>query len=85
MEDRQFRETVIGDLREIKEGLKNFRAQVDGHHKTLYGEEGRGGLVADMVRINQNQKTWSRILLGIQGVVIAIFTWLVGFKMKGGN
>ena len=45
----------------VHESLDLLREDVRGHGKTLYGEDGRGGIVADISMI----KTAGKIIAGI--------------------
>ena len=80
MSEQDFQHKVIGSLERIEEKLKNVCEDTEGHRKTLYGPDGRGGLVKDVEQSKARQSTWNKLLaignILSGGIIAAIVAWL---------
>ncbi len=80
MTELEFQAKVIEGLAEIKTELKNTNADCDGFRRTLYGTEGWGGIVEEIIKLKQGQGLWNKLLamanVGIGGAVAALAAWL---------
>ena len=79
MTEREFQDRVIGDLATIKERLGNYCEDTQGMKRSLYGPDGRGGLVAEVADLKNAQKWWNRGLALAQALA-ALGLGLVGLK-----
>jgi len=76
MNDQDFRDTVINELATIKTNTEHITKDVEGHHKTLYGREGRTGIVQEIESLKQSQGRWNRALVIVQALIMLALGYL---------
>ena len=76
MIDQEFQTKVVEALARIEEKLTNTCSDIEGHHKTLYGHDGRGGLVQDVEANKSRQNLWNRGLALLSLIIGGAVAWL---------
>ena len=69
--DQDFREEMIKGITEIKTNTANMKEDITGQGHSLYGKDGRGGLVRDFETLKQSQSRWNKGVALLQGLVMA--------------
>ena len=66
-------------LAEIESFMKQYCAEMEGVRRTMFGADGRDGLVGDVAEnthtirdIQEKQAWWNRGLIGLQALVASI-------------
>lgn len=75
-DDRKFREHVVVKLAVLESEACRDRDDVRGLEKTLYGENGMGGLVADVTALKKDTSLWFRGTAILQGLVTILLVYL---------
>lgn len=64
------------DIAKIQANTENMKEDIKGHGTTLYGREGRTGLVQEIENLKASQKWWNRglaifpvLLIGLKGLI----------------
>lgn len=84
MNDQEFREKIIEGLTRLETKVDNILKDMAGHHRTLYGQNGKTGICSEVDSLRHSQGIWNRSLAVLQLLIIAVLTYL-GFKFKGGG
>ena len=71
MTDLEFREQVVAGLARIEAVQAGYCRDMTEIRLTLYGAEGRTGLVEDVSRIKSGQAWWNRLMTVAQGLLAA--------------
>ena len=66
----------------LDERMKHLSNRVDGHHQTLYGENGRGGLSEAVTLLCERQQWWNRGLGILSAMAAGLAAWV---KWGGGR
>jgi hypothetical protein len=75
-DDRKFREHVVVKLAVLESEARRDRDEVRGIEKTLYGDDGKGGLVADVAALKKDTSLWFRGTAILQGLVAIALAYL---------
>ena len=77
-----FQETVLEKLNIQGEVLTRLDVRmngmvekVNGHHKTLYGGRGDGGLCQSVTLLKERQGAWNKAIALLASVAIALAAW----------
>ncbi len=84
MSEESFESKAMAMLTRIDEKLNHVCKDVEGHHKTLYGPDGRGGVVRDVEQNKSRQNTWNK-LLAIASGLLGVFTTAIAVWLKWGS
>ena len=76
MREQDFQTKVVDSLARIEEKLTNVCKETDGHERTLYGEDGRGGLVKDVEANRSRQNLWNKGLALLTVLIGGAVAWL---------
>ncbi len=60
MTDSEFMIKTAESLAKIETNTENMKEDIKGHGATLYGREGRTGLVQEIENLKASQKWWNR-------------------------
>jgi hypothetical protein len=78
-EYRSFEHQILVELAEIRKDIKSFCGDVAGMRMTMFGPDGRDGLVGDVADVKHSvadlldkQAWWNRGLLSLQVLVAGI-------------
>ena len=74
--DQEFREKMIEGITEIQTNTANMKENIKGQGHSLYGKDGRGGLVRDFETLKQSQSRWNKGVALLQGLVMAGIAYL---------
>ncbi len=80
MSDEELNKTLTEmavDIGKIQENTKSMKVDIKGHGATLYGREGRTGLVQEVENLKASQKWWNRGLAVFPVLLIGVKT-LIG-------
>jgi len=76
MTDQEFQLKVTNDLAEIKVLLVERDKDIVGHGKSLYGTDGRGGIVQDVQRLESSERLWKRGMVLVQALLAALVAYI---------
>ena len=82
MTDQEFRDKVIASLSRIETRQGEICTDMKDMRLTLYGAEGRTGLVEDVSKLKERQAWWNRGMVIAQGLLAAGLAAL-GLSQKG--
>ena len=68
------------DIAEIKTNTEHMAKDIDGQHRTLFGREGRTGLVQEFESLKQSQSRWNKGL-AIFPIVLVCLKNILGLDM----
>lgn len=83
MTDQDFRDNVIGALSRIETKIEANCDDMVAIRKTLFGSEGRTGLVQEVQSLQHDTRLWNRALAAISMILsaaIAYLGWTRGMK-----
>lgn len=76
MTDQDFQNTVIEKLAKIEVNTDTLDEDIKGIKLTLFGREGRTGVVNDLSKIQESQTRWNRGLLLAQTALTAALAYV---------
>ena len=78
-DERKFREHVIVQLAVLDQRANSDKCDIQDLEKVVFGDDGRTGLVGDVIRLQKDQGLWTRSLAIAQGLITLALLYM-GFK-----
>lgn len=80
MTEQEFRDRLIRFMERSEAKDEQIFKLIDGHHKTLFGDDGNSGICKVLSLLEERQKWWHKGLAAVQMFLTAgmatIFIWL---------